>query len=238
MRILICDDDQQIIDKISEYLSKISKKRKLLFDIKSCTSGNNIYSECIKYDIAFIDIKMPGIDGLTITKHIKNSNPNSIIFIVSSFQSYLDDAMALNVFRYLSKPIDEKRFMKNMNIAIEMYQKSTQKIVTETNDECFAIFTKDILYITLEKRKASIITKDKKLLTKDSFNYWKQELAKYDYFAQSHYSYIVNLKNVTRFSRTDIILTTNDKDYQIVPISRRFYVSFKEAFYNYIGRSV
>lgn len=234
MKILICDDDKKIIDKISNLLHTISQQRKLLFEINSYNTGDDVLLDVTKYDIAFIDIEMPGINGFSVTKHIKKINSNSIIFIVTSFQSYLDDAMALNVFRFLSKPIENNRFIKNMNIAIDIYQKSTQKIVVETYDECFTVFTRDILYITLDKRKACIVTKDTKLLSRKNFDYWKKQLAEYDYFVQPHYSFIVNLKNVVHFSKSDITLSLNNEEYTHIPISRRFYSSFKNAFYNYI----
>lgn len=238
MKILVCDDDQNIVNRINTILKHISNERKLIFDITTYNLGDKVCKDKNKYDIAFIDIEMPGINGLSVTKYVKKVNPNAIIFIVTSFQSYLDDAMALNVFRYLSKPIDKNRFIKNMNVAIDLFQKSTQKIFIETYDECFNVFTRDILYVTIDNRKACIVTNGEKILTKQPFDYWKKHLAGYDYFVQSHYSYLVNLKNVTRFNKTEITLSSNGKDYLTVPISRRYYVPFKEAFYSYIGVTI
>lgn len=238
MKVLICDDEQKIIDEITGLINTMNQLRMLSFELTAYNCGKDVLKNNEKYDIAFVDIEMPGINGLSVTKHLQKINSNVIIFIVTSFHAYLDDAMDLNVFRYLSKPLDKNRFIKSMNIAIDIYQKSTQCIVAETYDECFNIFTKDILYITIENRNASIVTKDKKLLTRKNLDYWKKQLAEYDYFVQSHYSFIVNLKNVTHFSKTDITLSVNGKEYQNIPISRRFYSSFKEAFYKYVGVTV
>ena len=121
MKILVCDDDQNIVNRINTILKHISNERKLIFDITTYNLGDKVCKDKNKYDIAFIDIEMPGINGLSVTKYVKKVNPNAIIFIVTSFQSYLDDAMALNVFRYLSKPIDKNRFIKNMNVAIDLF---------------------------------------------------------------------------------------------------------------------
>lgn len=238
MKILICDDDLKIIKTIEQLLNKITKQRKLSFEITSYNYGEQVVSDNERYDVAFVDIEMPGINGLSVTKHLQKINPNIIVFIVTSFQAYLDDAMDLNVFRYLSKPIDENRFLKNMNIAIDTFHKSTQIILTETYDECYSIYTRDILYITIENRKACIVTKDNIYSTKNSFDYWKKKLSEYDYFVQSHYSFIINLKNVTHFSKTDVTLTKDNKESVTLPISRRFYPLFKEAFINYIGVTV
>lgn len=90
---------------------------------------------------------MPGVNGLSVTKHLQTLNPNIIVFIVTSFQGYLDDAMDLKVFRFLSKPIDENRFFRSMEIALNLYKQSTEKIILDYFDEYHNIFTIDILYL-------------------------------------------------------------------------------------------
>lgn len=216
---------------------EISKQTRYKFDFICFINGNDISTEQIKADFAFIDIEMPGVNGLTVTKHIQKINPNIIIFIVTSFQGYLDDAMDLNVFRFLSKPIDKNRFFKSMDIALNLYHQSTETIILDYFDECHNIFTIDILYLTIENRKTKIITKNNEYISNKKFDYWKKQLSKYEYFAQSHYSYIVNLKNVTDFDKNEITLSVDSKKVK-VPVSRSFYASFKKSFYEYMGGTI
>lgn len=231
---LICDDNPKIITQIKKYLMEISKQTRYKFDFICFINGNDISTEQIKADFAFIDIEMPGVNGLSVTKHLQTLNPNIIVFIVTSFQGYLDDAMDLKVFRFLSKPIDENRFFRSMEIALNLYKQSTEKIILDYFDECHNIFTIDILYLTIENRKTKLVTKTQEFISNKKFDYWKKQLSKYEYFAQSHYSYIVNLKNVTDFDKNEITLSFNSKK-ATVPISRSFYASFKKAFYEYMG---
>lgn len=237
MKVLICDDNPKIISQIKNYLSKITKQSTYKFDSICFSSGDSILNKQIKIDFAFIDIEMPGVNGLTVTKHLQKINPNIIIFIVTSFQGYLDDAMDLNVFRFLSKPIDKNRFFKSMDVALNLYHQSTEKIILDYFDECHNIFTIDILYLTIENRKTKIITKNDEFISNKKFEYWKNCLKSYDYFAQSHYSFIVNLKNVTDFDKNEITLSFDQKKI-CVPISRSFYASFKKAFYEYMGGTI
>lgn len=237
MRVLICDDNPKIITQIKKYLLEISKNSRYKFDYVCFTSGDDILTKQIKTDFAFIDIEMPGVNGLTVTKHLQKINPNIIIFIVTSFQGYLDDAMDLKVFRFLSKPIDENRFFKSMDVALNLYHQSTEKIILDYFDECHNIFTIDILYLTIDNRKTRIITKNGQYISNKKFDYWKKHLKTYDYFAQSHYSFIVNLKNVTDFNKSEITLSFGSEKVN-VPISRSFYSSFKKAFYEYMGGTI
>lgn len=237
MKVLICDDNPKIITQIKKYLMEISKQTRYKFDFICFINGNDISTEQIKADFAFIDIEMPGVNGLTVTKHLQTLNPNIIVFIVTSFQGYLDDAMDLNVFRFLSKPIDKNRFFKSMDVALNLYHQSTETIILDYFDECHNIFTIDILYLTIENRKTKIITKNNEYISNKKFDYWKNCLKSYEYFAQSHYSYIVNLKNVTDFDKNEITLSVDSKKVK-VPVSRSFYASFKKSFYEYMGGTI
>lgn len=237
MKVLICDDDSKIIAQIKKYLLEISKQSTYKFDIVCFSNGDTILNKQIKIDFAFIDVEMPGVNGLTVTKHLQTINPNIIIFIVTSFNGYLDDAMDLNVFRFLSKPLDENRFFKSMDVALTLYHQSTEKIILDYFDECHNIFTIDILYLTIDNRKTKIITKSGDYISNKKFDYWKKHLKSYDYFTQSHYSFIVNLKNVTDFNKNEITLSFDSKKVK-VPISRSFYPSFKKSFYEYMGGTI
>lgn len=87
------------------------------------------------------------------------------------------------------------------------------------------------MYLTIENRKTKLVTKTQEFISNKKFDYWKNRLKSYGYFAQSHYSYIINLKNVTDFNKNEITLSFNSKK-TTVPISRSFYASFKKPFMN------
>jgi two-component system LytT family response regulator len=234
MKVLICDDNSIDIENIKRAI-KLSKKKSIIELYITCFSrGYNVINCEEKFDLAFVDIEMPGVNGLSVTQHLKRINPNIIVFIVTSYQSYLDKAMDLNVFRYISKPIELKRFQESLNTAIDLYHQSTENIVLEYYDECYNIFTTDILYLTIEKRKTKVITTEREYITRDKFDIWKKRMLKYDYFAQTHYSFIVNLKNVIKFDKNQATLIQKSKTIN-VPISRAYYSSFKKSFYEYMG---
>lgn len=179
MNVLICDDDLKIVQQIKNFLLKLSKQSTYNFDITCFSNGDSILDKQIKTDFAFIDIEMPGVNGLSVTKHLQTLNPNIIVFIVTSFQGYLDDAMDLKVFRFLSKPIDENRFFRSMEIALNLYKQSTEKIILDYFDECHNIFTIDILYLTIENRKTKLVTKTQEFISNKKFDYWKKQLSKF-----------------------------------------------------------
>ena len=233
MKILICDDDIEIINQIENLLSEHGGD----FEITKAQSGNKLIESDARFDLAFVDIEMPQVNGLALTKKLKKNNPNIIVFIVTSFNGYLDDAMDLGVFRYLSKPINRARFFKSIDTALTLYRQNSESVIIETADATKSILSSDILYIAIDKRKTKIITETEDIISPRNLEYWKELFVDSGAFAQPHYSFLVNLKNVTNFSRTEITLSLGNRT-EFVPISRGHYNDFREAFFNYVGVTI
>ena len=71
-------------------------------------------AEKINFNIAFIDMKMPGISGIETFKEFKKISPNTIILLMIAFldEDALDDTTKLKVQRILYKPLDLDLILK------------------------------------------------------------------------------------------------------------------------------
>lgn len=106
MRILIVDDVAFLREELKEALERVSP--------------GNEYSEAENYDsavsllqkhhfdIAFLDIQMPGKNGLQIAESIKQISPATNIVMVTAYSQYAMEAFKLFVSGYLLKPVNDK----------------------------------------------------------------------------------------------------------------------------------
>jgi DNA-binding NtrC family response regulator len=91
-------------------------------------------AEKTKFNIAFIDMKMPGINGIETFKRIKKVSPDTIIFLMTAFiaEELLTEAVKLEIQAILYKPLD-----------IDLVLKVIKKDLTKTNilvvDDDFSI---------------------------------------------------------------------------------------------------
>lgn len=147
--------------------------------------------------------------------------------------------MDLNIFRYISKPISEERFLKNLNKAIELYNKNSHIIIVDNESKCYNVFTQNIIFATiLDKKNVKIITEDGEYISDKNWKYWVKELSNHDCFLRPHYSYIVNSNYVTDYDKQNITLRINSDSITTIPTSRRYYKSFKDNFSKYVGATV
>ncbi len=115
MRIAVCDDDALMLEQLQKHIRAYFEKACVKCPEIVCFSdGESLLSDKGEKDILFLDIEMPGINGIYVGNELKRQNENIIIFVVTSYSEYLDDAMRFHVFRYLSKPLDVHRFFRNI----------------------------------------------------------------------------------------------------------------------------
>ena len=177
MRILICDDDKNITTQLQRYIIDFFKNRKLESPEICCyNSGESLLSDTNPKDIVFLDIEMPGLNGIYVGKELKERNKNIIIFIITSYVEYLDDAMRFHVFRYLSKPLDKQRLFQNMKDAIQLYNVANIKIPIETKEGIYTCTASEIILIEAVKRTITIHTLCRDFITKQNIEYWSKML--------------------------------------------------------------
>lgn len=234
MRVLICDDEIFAVESIEKIVSEYFSERNLCAEIIAEIDSEKVFSDKEAFDIAFLDVGMPKHSGLEIAKQLLILNSNTIIFIVTSHQCYLDSAMDLRVFRFFPKPLDRDRIFSGLDSAIRYYNENTRILLTD-GSTAQRVYMRDILYITIHRRKTLVVTKGEEIISDRSLSEWKEILPD-NCFAQPHYSYIVSLQNIERLEKDIIILKKNNNETVNVKISQRKYKEFKNRFFDYISQ--
>lgn len=231
MRILICDDDSSITSVLSQLITTyFGKKKTKCPEIVSFDNGESLLSDNGDKDIVFLDVEMPGFDGIYVGNNLKQQNESVIIFIVTSFIEYLDAAMRFHVFRYLSKPIDKQRLFQNLDDALELYTSLNRLVAIETKSGVARISTDEIIYIEATGRNVTLHTNSADYESTQTLQFWINALPKSNFF-QSHRSFIVNLAKVTHFDHELIYLCD---DLFTAYLTRRKFTEFKNAYLLFI----
>lgn len=231
MKIVLCDDDGLFILTLKEQLQLFFRQNHLpLPEIISFTNGEDLLSYPGDIDILFLDIEMPGINGIAVGEALKKRSSKTIIFIVTSYSEYLDDAMRFHVFRYLSKPLDMQRLFRNLKDALALYHSVSENIIVETRQEIVKLPVNDIIAVEAQGRRVTVHTAKKDYESVHGMRYWVEKLPK-NCFLQSHRSFIVNLRHVNNFSHDLISLA--DGRFSAYLTKRKF-TEFKNAYLLYL----
>lgn len=109
MIIAICDNEDNHIEDLYQLIQKYDFFEETA--INTYSSGHNLIEDIrsgIVYDIIFMDIELDkGENGIVLTKFIKNFNFNTLVIFVSSYDTYFNQIVQAEPFRFIQKPVQE-----------------------------------------------------------------------------------------------------------------------------------
>ncbi len=216
---IIVDDEPIAHEIICEYISK-NKKLNLSGQFYNAVDAS-LHLKRSPIDILFLDIQMPGIDGISFLQKLDNK---PITIMTTAYREYALEGFDLGVMDYLVKPIKEERFAMAVSRAVEFLdlQKNNESLVEEANareQKSFTIKsgTKLIsLPIDADTHIQGIFTADKKYVIKGYIKTVESILPK-GFFTRVHKSFIVANSKIKIINRNRIEFG----NYQI-PIGRMF----------------
>ncbi|HHT47817.1 MAG TPA: response regulator [Firmicutes bacterium] len=116
MKILVADDELIMLESVC----KILKQEEGLV-LETARTGREAIekAETFNPDLVIMDIKMPGINGLEALAEIRRLIPSAVFIILSAYDNfiYAQEAINLNVFSYLVKPINKSDLLQIINKA-------------------------------------------------------------------------------------------------------------------------
>lgn len=232
IRVGICDDQREIcleIRKLVEAYDKTECRADIFTD-----SGELLASKT-PYDILFLDIDMPGKNGIETAKEIRRTDKRVKIIYVTNYGGYAGYAFGVHAFGYLLKPVKREAIYRQLYEACQYFEeeKKTPELTFETEDGTHRVQISEILYFEYGNRRVTAH------LEKGSFS-WKGKIADclarmQEYgFAMPHKSFVVNLYQVQSVRGCEVELQNKE----LLPLSQKKAREFRETLNDYLAEQI
>ena len=113
LRIAICDDEKEAVTLHEKIIKDSLQSCGIGYEITTYTYSSNLLSDIAEdgffYDLLLLDIEMPDVTGMELSKKIKPFLPNIKVIFITSHLEYAIDAFELSIFRYVPKNDLENR---------------------------------------------------------------------------------------------------------------------------------
>lgn len=247
LRVFVVEDEAYVRDEIKFMLGKYEA---LEVVGEADNSFDAICSiQALKPDVAFLDIKLGGVSGLTLARKIHELEPQVRIVFVTAYEAHAIEGFELNAVDYVLKPFSEERLAKTVerllaaeqttptvSLPIEYSQppaaapKTQDKLIMKKNDAWKLVEAADICYFQSEGHKTFAVTQRETY----SLNYTLRELEEQlaaAKFLRTHKSFIVNTDFIDEiipwFNYTFKIKLRGCPDE--VPVGRSYMKQFKST---------
>ena len=225
----ICDDEEVYRSQIKSFCDAYFDVVKEEHEYVIFTSGEDVLAyQGERIHLLFLDIEMPGMDGLKVLEEVRKNDRIWRIVFVTSHKELRWDTIDLKTLAFLEKPIER--------IGVE----TCIKTVLRENRENIDIFYKTI-------KGDGHVRLDRVVAVQASGNYVniyfdKEEISGYDSIKtieaqtkgttmiRTHKSYLANLQYVEKMNSATLQMT----DGRSVPIGRKYYQSVKDAYFAFV----
>lgn len=202
--VLLADDDAGM----RLLLKKAIEKNKNFTVAGEAADGESaaLLAESLHPNVVFLDVEMPGLNGIDCAKRIQDINPKTIIIFVTAHEEYMPDAFYLYAFDYMVKPFHPERisqtldrivFLESQTLSTASKQvvpgsKGLGKLIIRGKERITFIDEEEIILIQREDKSTVIYTTDERHITSESLSNLEERLNARVFF-RSHKSYIINL---------------------------------------------
>jgi len=131
-RILVVDDEAEIREMLSEYLTSHG------FDVSTADGGQSMREQLAKNvpDVVLLDVNMPGEDGLSLARYVRERHDLPIIMVTAA-DEVIDRVIGLEIGAddYLTKPFDPRELRARIKTLLRRYQRTPQGSVTQAEPD-------------------------------------------------------------------------------------------------------
>ena len=226
MKIAVCDDEKILRKQLSAYIKSYSDKS----SVDEYENGWELLNSNVYYDIIFLDIEMPGINGMDVAEILRNKCIDTHIVFLTSHIEYIYDAFKVKAFRFLNKPINISELIEAMR-GVEAEILNKEKIVINRKGRIYYINLKDIVYLEAFGDGTYVYDKYNNVYECSvQLKEWNKNLQGKGFF-KIHKSFIVSFLYVKKVENHQLELFNISNSFTI---SRRNLSMFKEEYLQYI----
>ena len=230
MRVILIDDEPNCLEMLALLIDRYCPMLQIVGQFEDPSVAVQKIP-VLKPDLVFLDVDMPVLNGFEVLDKTKQT-PFAVIFTTAHNQ-YAVKAFKYSATDYLLKPVDKEELINAVQKVqyqtdrikilldyVNPIKPSKERVALPTSDGIIFMNIKDIVFCESDGNYTKIYIQEGKPFTFTKTLKDMEELLHESSFYRVHHSYLVNLKQVEKYIRTDggDIKMSNGK---IIPVSRQ-----------------
>jgi DNA-binding LytR/AlgR family response regulator len=233
LRIAICDDDSQELERISSFIAAYRQEKQVSLTYKAFQSATELLSTLSSgdYDILLLDILMPGLTGMQAAHEIRAFDAGVKIIFLTSSPEFALESYAVKAYDYILKPVSKQKLFPILDALYAEEQKPLEGLTVKTQSGMARILFSRLAFVEVMNKKLYFHLADGSMQeVSSSLAAFEDKLLSRAEFVKIHRSYIVNLWQMSELGPREFITHAG----KTVPISRLLYGKVREAYMEHL----
>ncbi len=231
IKIAVVDNEVNEIKIIENHFNIFVSETNSSLWVKTFTSGEEFlqYTGC-SFDLVCLDIDMPGQDGITIAKKLREQNKNIIIIFITNLAHMAIKGYEVQAFDFMLKPVNYYSFKLKIKTAFGLIRNNhTRYLYIKDTDGIKKIYTDNLYFIEVINHYVYFHTTKETYKAQTTLKEIEKEVKGLS-FRKCNSCYLVNLKYVNTVTKDTVNVNGT-----WLKISRPKKKEFIQALANYIG---
>ena len=239
MRIAICDDEERELTHLSELITKYQEERgafvhgrKLVLTVFD--SPVELLSEIengVRFDVLFLDVMMPGENGIHVAEEIRKYDNNMKIIFLTSSAEFAVQSYTVGAYFYQIKPVGEESFFTLLDAVLEDCEREQAvSLIIRSKNGIARIDLNKLEYCEVIGRTLLFHLENGEILESiGGLDKLYSELTQYKNFMRPHRSFLVNMEYIQNISSRTITMNCEAK----IPVPHGKYSEIKNLYLEY-----
>ncbi|MBQ1241688.1 MAG: response regulator transcription factor [Oscillospiraceae bacterium] len=231
MYIAVCDDQAQELEHLENLLRTWQAEHKTSLRYSIFQNAIELLSAAEKerFTLYLLDVMMPGTDGISAAREIRNFDDAADIVFLTSSPDFAYASYGVHALDYLLKPIEGKLLFPILDRLLVREQEVQEALLLKSGATLIRIPFSDLTCVEVINKHLYYYLADGTVhKVPGTLNQCESVLLSRPEFKQIHRSYIVNLLQVSELSPTSVKTLFG----RTLPVSRRFYPELQRDYVN------
>lgn len=174
------------------------------------------------FTVYLLDVIMPGLDGISLGRRIRERDKSSAVIYISSSRDYSLDAFSVRAFSYLIKPFSREKLFSELDECLSRIEAQPQKLFIKTAEGTVLLEISEIIAVEyLDHRLIFHLANGKKIESvyrKQTFDVQAEEIIQTGAFLRVSTSYLINYQNVWMIKADNFVM----RDGSLYKITRKY----------------
>lgn len=235
LHIAIVEDDEVVRNWLRDELIGHFSAARMKAEFDTFSTGDAFLSMAeahFSFDAVFLDIEMPGTDGIRTARRLRAVQPEALTVFVSGREDLVYDTFAEKPFRFLPKSRLAEMLPKTVAALAEELRLRREKMLvfTDSSGDVYSFSLGKILYIEARNKDCRIVTAENETLLRCRLMDIESALPR-DGFIKIHRSYVVNAASIYYIGKQSVTLDSGEE----LPLSRNRAGEVRTAFLRFAG---